>query len=222
MNVFMFYTLVLYSCELHPKILYSYLNKQNNQLVTQICYRVFASRHIALLFRLFGRQTQCTCVKKFAINKICTRVRSLAPALALSPLCSLLSALSSLLSQCWSTKLCKTTDRQTRQQRSPHSLALSQALTSHIPPLSLFPLLSSPFCVDKDSSAGGIAIGIAIAGERSLRVGGQLLGWDVPVALALADTSIGAIKRIRQSTITKTATTARTTTAVSSSVSCCC
>lgn len=97
MNVFMFYTLVLYSCELHPKILYSYLNKQNNQLVTQICYRVFASRHIALLFRLFGRQTQCTCVKKFAINKICTRVRSLAPALALSPLCSLLSALASLL-----------------------------------------------------------------------------------------------------------------------------
>lgn len=56
-----------------------------------ICYRVLASRHIALLFCLFGRQTQCTCVKKFAINKMCTRVRSLvlALALALSTLCSL-------------------------------------------------------------------------------------------------------------------------------------
>lgn len=56
-----------------------------------ICYRVLASRNIALRFCLFGRQTQCTCVKKFAINKMCTRMRSLvlALSLALSPLCSL-------------------------------------------------------------------------------------------------------------------------------------
>lgn len=144
MNVFMFYTLVLYSCELHPKILYSYLNKQNNQLVTQICYRVFASRHIALLFRLFGRQTQCTCVKKFAINKICTRVRSLAPALALSPLCSLLSALSSLLSQCWSTKLCKTTDRHGSSAHPIHLRSLRLSLpTSHLCLSSHYSLLLS-------------------------------------------------------------------------------
>lgn len=130
-----------------------------------ICYRVFASRHSCFAFSfVWGRQTQCTCV-----NRSSQLIKfALECALSLS-----------LLSQCWSRQVCRTTRRHRGSACSIHLRSLLDSLlplpTPHFS-LSVFPSLSSPFCVDKDSSAGGIAIGIAIAGARSQRVGGR---WSV-------------------------------------------